>query len=81
MQKVATVIAFSIIGIAMGVMAVISIQNIRAISLQFLVFRSVEIPVGVLLAFSFGLGLILGAVIPFVKPISRGVRNRGDQNE
>ncbi|NBD31748.1 MAG: DUF1049 domain-containing protein [Cyanobacteria bacterium] len=69
MQRLGTIFAFLIIAAGMVLMAVISIQNITAISLQFLFFRSVEIPFGVLLAFSFSFGLILGAIAPFVKPI------------
>lgn len=72
-QKLGVVLAFSIIAIAMVFMAVISIQNITAISLQFLFFRSVKIPLGILLASGFGLGLILGAVVPFVKPMLKGI--------
>ncbi len=67
MQRLVTVIAFVIISLIMVIMAVISIQNITAISLEFLGFRSVEIPLGVLLAFSFAVGFILGAIFPFVK--------------
>ncbi|MCW6034790.1 DUF1049 domain-containing protein [Spirulina subsalsa FACHB-351] len=44
--------------------AVISIQNITPISLNFLTFSSVEIPFGVLLTFGVGLGLLIGAMLP-----------------
>lgn len=72
MQRLGIIIAFSIIALAIVGMSVISIQNINPIELKFLIFRSsVEIPLGVLLAFSFSLGLILGAIIPFVKPLQR----------
>jgi len=67
MQKLGVIVAFSIIAVAMVLMAVLSIQNITPISLKFIVFRSVEIPFGVLLAFSFGVGLIFGAIVPLVK--------------
>ena len=67
MQKLGVIAAFSIIAVAMILMAVLSIQNITPISLKFIVFRSVEIPLGVLLAFSFGVGLIFGAIVPLVK--------------
>jgi len=72
MQRLGIIIAFFIIALAMVFMAVISIQNIQPIPLEFLIFRSsAAIPFGVLLAFSFSLGLILGATIPFVKPLQR----------
>lgn len=69
MKRVAIITAFVIIGACLVIMSVLSIQNIKTISLQFLVFRSVEIPFGVLMGFSFSLGLVLGAIFPFVKPI------------
>jgi uncharacterized integral membrane protein len=72
MQRLRVIFAFLIIATGMVLMAVISIQNITAISLQFLFFRSVEIPLGVLLAFSFSVGLVLGAITPFVQPIFTG---------
>ncbi len=80
MQRLGVIVAFLIIAIGMVFMAVISIQNITAISLQFLFFRSVEIPLGVLLAFSFSVGLILGAIAPFVKPIVTRVRRERKGN-
>jgi len=78
MQKLGVIFAFLIIALGMILMAVISIQNITAISLQFLFFRSVEIPLGVLLAFSFSFGLVLGAIAPFVKPIFTGIPRKGN---
>lgn len=79
MNRLTTVIAFFIIALGIVLAAVVSIQNVTSISLQFLVFRSVEIPLGVLLAFSLALGLILGAVAPFVNPLLRRLASQGDQ--
>ena len=69
MKRLAIITAFVIIAGGMVMMSVLSIQNIKTISLQFLGFRSVEIPFGVLMGFSFGVGLVAGAIIPFVKII------------
>ena len=80
MQRLSTLLAFLMIAFAILLTAVISIQNITAISLQFLFFRSVEIPLGVLLAFGFSLGLILGAIIPLLTPLVRGNLRNGKQN-
>ena len=44
--------------------AVFSIQNIQEISLKFLGFESIKLPVGVLLAFSVGAGMVVGAIAP-----------------
>lgn len=76
MQRLGIIIACLILAMAMVFIAVLSIQNITAISLQFLGFQSVEIPLGVLLTVSFSLGLILGAIIPFVKPLQRVARGK-----
>ena len=49
-----------------GVIAIFSIQNIKAVSLQFLGFESIQLPVGVLLAFCAGVGIILGSLLPLL---------------
>ncbi|NJM73427.1 MAG: DUF1049 domain-containing protein [Scytonema sp. RU_4_4] len=41
----------------MGV-AILSVQNAESVSLRFLSFQSVQIPVGLVLAFSAGVGII-----------------------
>lgn len=46
--------------------AVLSIQNIAPISLQWLGWRSVEIPFGVAIASSISIGWILGALSPLL---------------
>ena len=38
--------------------AIVSVQNATPVSLKFLMFQSIQIPVGLLLAFSMGVGLI-----------------------
>ncbi|WP_198016744.1 DUF1049 domain-containing protein [Rubidibacter lacunae] len=44
--------------------AVLSIQNIRPLALRFLTWQSVEIPFGVMLSFSVGVGCAVGAIAP-----------------
>jgi uncharacterized integral membrane protein len=46
--------------------AVFSIQNITPVSLSFLFFKSINIPVGVLLTMFGAMGIVLGSVIPFL---------------
>ncbi len=46
--------------------AIFSIQNIQDVSVKFLTFESITIPVGVLLAFCSGIGIILGWFIPLL---------------
>ncbi len=47
-----------------GAIAVFAIQNIQNVSLKFLVWESIQVPVGVLLAFCLGVGYICGAFLP-----------------
>ena len=46
--------------------AIFSIQNIQDVSVKFLTFESITVPVGVLLAFCSGVGMILGGLIPIL---------------
>ena len=46
--------------------AILSIQNIQAVSLKFLVWQSIQFPVGVLLAFCAGIGFIGGSLLPLL---------------
>ena len=60
--------------------AIFSIQNIEAVSLEFLTLKSIDIPVGVLLAFASASGIFLGALIPALfarKKARRGQRDWG----
>lgn len=58
------VIITLIIGFWLIFIAVFSIQNITLVSLQFLSFQSIQIPVGVLLSFFLAGGFLLGGITP-----------------
>jgi uncharacterized integral membrane protein len=60
----------------MGMVAVFSIQNIEAISLKFFTFETIRLPVGVLLSFCLGFGLLLGAIAPLLLPPSQSTKRR-----
>ena len=51
--------------------AIFSIQNIQDVSVKFLTFESITIPVGIMLAFCAGVGMILGGLIPILFSTSR----------
>ncbi|PSP18143.1 MAG: DUF1049 domain-containing protein [Cyanobacteria bacterium QS_8_64_29] len=53
--------------------AVLSIQNVDALTLRFLMFRTVELPLGVAMAFAFGIGAIVGTLSPLLLPWRRPV--------
>ncbi|MBD2345089.1 LapA family protein [Anabaena subtropica] len=52
-----------VIAIWVVAIAIISVQNATPVSLKFLIFQSVQIPVGLVLAFSSGIGLMAMAVL------------------
>lgn len=69
---VALVMAFWI-----GAIAIFSIQNITAVSLKFLFWESIKLPVGVLLSFCAAGGFLLGSVLPVLfQPSQRKKKRR-----
>lgn len=54
--------------------AIFSIQNIQPVSIKFLIFNSVELPIGVLLAFSVSIGIVAGAIAPLWLPLRANAR-------
>ena len=56
---ISSIAAFWVVAIA-----IISVQNATLVSLQFLAWRSIQIPVGVVLAASLGAGMVGGAMAP-----------------
>ncbi|NEP12682.1 MAG: LapA family protein [Symploca sp. SIO2C1] len=64
MKTFANLLSSLIVAGWIGAIALLSIQNIKLVSLKFLYFKSIEMPVGIVLAFSVGLGVIGGAIVP-----------------
>jgi putative membrane protein len=62
--------------------AILSVQNATLISLKFLVFQSIQLPLGVVLGFSTAVGLIGGAIVPFLWQLSGSqVQTQGNEGE
>ena len=78
MKNFANLITSLILATWVAIIALFSIQNYEQISLKFIVFESVEIPLGVILAFCGAVGMVLGAVIPILLGVSR--RRQGNIN-
>lgn len=55
-----------------GAIAILAVQNAAPIALKFLFFESIQLPIGVILAFSVVAGL-LGAAL--FKPIAQGINH------
>lgn len=64
MKTITNLLTALIVAILIGSIAVFSIQNIQSISLKFLIFESINFPVGVMLSLAVGFGFILGALLP-----------------
>jgi uncharacterized integral membrane protein len=75
MKSFTSLLSSLILAILLVAIAIFSIQNIQDVSLKFLTFESITIPVGVLLALCSAIGIILGALIPIL--FSRRKTRRG----
>lgn len=66
MKTFAGLVNSLLLGIWVTAIAIFSIQNIQDVSLKFFTLQSITVPLGVLLAFCSGIGMILGWFIPFL---------------
>ena len=66
MNKITNLLISCIVSFWLALIAVFSIQNITDVSLKFVVFESIKLPVGVLLSFSAGGGMLLGGMLPLL---------------
>ena len=66
MSSLAVLLTAMIAATWIGAIAILSIQNITAVSLKFLTFNSLQLPLGVLLAFSGAAGWLIGAIAPLL---------------
>ena len=58
MKSLANLLTSLIVASWVVAIAILSVQNATPVSLRFLTFQSIELPVGLVLAFSAGLGII-----------------------
>ncbi len=64
-----------------GAIALLSIQNITSVSLKFLTAETIQLPMGIVLAFSVGVGAIAGAIAPVLWQMAGGQRERYYEEE
>jgi lipopolysaccharide assembly protein A len=81
MKTIANLLTSIILAAWIAAIAILSIQNIRLISLKFLVFQTIEMPLGIILAFSVGIGAIAGAIAPILWQLANGKRERYYEEE
>jgi uncharacterized integral membrane protein len=76
-RKITNFLTSAVVAVCAVAIAVISVQNFTAVSLKFLTFQSIDIPLGVLLSFCFGGGLLMGGFVPFfLRPSKAKIRSR-----
>jgi uncharacterized integral membrane protein len=64
-----------VVGIWIVAIAIISVQNATPVSLKFFTFQSIQIPIGLVLAFSAGVGIIGIALLQPLWGLSTPQRN------
>ena len=66
MKSFTSLLSSLILAILIVAIAIFSIQNIQDVSIKFLTFESITVPVGILLAFCSAIGIVLGGLIPML---------------
>lgn len=63
MKTLASLLTSLVLAIWVVAIAIISVQNATPVALSFLTFRTIQIPIGLVLAFSAGIGIVGTAMI------------------
>lgn len=66
MRRFATSLIALILATWMGAAAILAVQNFTPVSFKILTFQSIQVPFGVVLAFSAGLGAVGTAIAPLL---------------
>lgn len=77
MKSFATLITACIVAVWIGAIALIAVQNAAPITLSFLTFQTIELPFGLVIAFSVVVG-ILGTAI--AQPLLGLLPSQGDDD-
>ncbi|MBW4576839.1 MAG: LapA family protein [Aphanothece sp. CMT-3BRIN-NPC111] len=75
MKIITNLLTSLVLAIAVGAIAILSVQNATLVSLRLLSFESIQLPVGVVLAFSAGVGVIGGTIAPLFSQVSGSQQN------
>jgi uncharacterized integral membrane protein len=70
MKTIANLLTSLILATWVSAIAIFSIQNITPVSLKFLTSETIQLPVGIILAFSVAVGAIGGAIAPVLWQLS-----------
>lgn len=63
METIPTLFISLLLAIWMSIIALLSVQNATLVSLSFLFFQSIQLPLGIVLAVGVSLGLIVGTLL------------------
>lgn len=66
MKTISALLICVILAAWVGAIAILSVQNATPVQLYFLGLQSIQMPVGVVLAFSVAIGTIAGAIAPLI---------------
>jgi lipopolysaccharide assembly protein A len=66
MKAFANLLTSLIVAGWISAIAILSIQNFTPVSLKFLSFETIQLPVGIVLAFSVAVGAVGGAIAPII---------------
>ncbi|HBL11671.1 MAG TPA: DUF1049 domain-containing protein, partial [Cyanobacteria bacterium UBA11162] len=64
MKTIVNLVTSLIVASWIGAIAILSVQNYTLVSLKFIGFESIQLPVGIVLALSVGVGVVGGAIAP-----------------
>jgi Na+/H+-dicarboxylate symporter len=81
LKVLANFLILLIIAVWVVAIALISVQNATPVSLQFLGFRSIQIPFGLMLAFSVAIGLLSVAVFQPLWELEQSQAKRDESAE
>jgi uncharacterized integral membrane protein len=63
MRQLLLILIAVLVGLWISAIAIFAVQNATLVSLQFLTARSIQLPLGVVLAFAGAIGLIVGMLV------------------
>lgn len=70
MKNLINLLTSFILALSVAAVAILAVQNAAPVSVKFLVFQSIQIPVGVVLAFTAAIGTVIGSLFPFLWQLS-----------
>lgn len=77
MKTLAVFLTTGIVALWIAAIAILSVQNFTPVSFRFFTFQSIEIPIGIILAFAVGLGAVGTALLQLLL----GASGSGDRFE